>query len=222
MKIAIDGPAGAGKSTVAREVAKKLGFLYVDTGAMYRALTLKALQSSVNLNSESELIALLNRMTITLRHEPGGQRVLVDGEDVTEQIRSNEVSKHVAQVASHPQVRRSMVEKQRQLAQRGKVVMDGRDIGTHVLPDADLKLFLTASIEERARRRYKELADKNPPPFEVLIEEIRMRDKQDEERPTSPLRKADDAIVIDTTNLSIDEVIDYILNLVAQKWDRGA
>lgn len=222
MKIAIDGPAGAGKSTVARLLAKKLGYLYVDTGAMYRALTLKALQSSVNLNSEEDVVALLDRITITLQHEPGGQRVLVNDEDVTDEIRDNEVSKHVAQVASHPQVRRRMVEKQRQLAQGGKVVMDGRDIGTHVLPDADLKLFLTASIEERARRRYNELTEKDPPFYEDLLDEIRRRDKQDEERETAPLRKADDAIVIDSTQRSIEDVIDHILKLIAQKRDRGA
>lgn len=207
---------------MARLLAKKLGYLYVDTGAMYRALTLKALQSSVNLNSEEDVVALLDRITITLQHEPGGQRVLVNDEDVTDEIRDNEVSKHVAQVASHPQVRRRMVEKQRQLAQGGKVVMDGRDIGTHVLPDADLKLFLTASIEERARRRYNELTEKDPPFYEDLLDEIRRRDKQDEERETAPLRKADDAIVIDSTQRSIEDVIDHILKLIAQKRDRGA
>jgi cytidylate kinase len=221
MRIAIDGPAGAGKSTVAKQVADRLGYLYVDTGAMYRALTWKALQTHTNVHSESDLVNLLKECKITLESTPLGQRVLVNGEDVTDKIRSHEVNQHVAQVARCPEVRKRMVEEQRKIASQHKVVMDGRDIGTHVLPDAELKFYLTASIEERAKRRYKEIGEKNSLTLNEIMEEIRLRDAQDIERSTAPLRKAEDAIVIDSTGLSIRDVIQIILNHVEQKRDQG-
>ncbi len=217
MRIAIDGPAGAGKSTVAKRVADRLGYLYVDTGAMYRALTWKALQAKADLNSEADLVHLLKDCTIQLEPTEEGLRVLVDGEDVTQHIRSEKVSQYVPAVARFPEVRRYMVEAQRNIASQQKVVMDGRDIGTHVLPDAEVKFYLTASIEERAKRRFNELKKKGPVTLEEVMEAIRQRDAQDKERKTAPLKKADDAIVIDTTGKSVEEVINLILSYIKQK-----
>lgn len=212
-RIAIDGPAGAGKSTVAKIVAKRLGYLYIDTGAMYRALTQKALRLGMDVQNADNLTELAEKTDIVLISPADqGQRVFCDGEDVTELIRTPEVSQRVSWVAMVEGVRRRMVIMQRQMAANGGVVMDGRDIGTYVLPDAEYKFFLTASIEERAVRRKQELADKG---YEVdltlLISEIRERDKMDSERLFAPLKKAPDAIVIDSTGLSIDEVAEKML-----------
>ncbi len=214
MNIAIDGPAGAGKSTVAQLVAKRVGFTYIDTGAMYRALTLKALDENVPLADEEALIHLLRSMLILLRPGPEGQKVFVGDTEVTEEIRHPEVSRNVSIVAKHPQVRHEMMVLQRNMAKEQNVVMDGRDIGTHVLPFAEVKIFLTASIEERAERRFKELQSKGHlADLEVLKEEIALRDKLDSERETAPLRCAEDAIVLDSTGLSIDQVVEKIVEL---------
>ncbi|AUJ26391.1 (d)CMP kinase [Virgibacillus dokdonensis] len=210
--IAIDGPAAAGKSTVAKIVAEKLSCIYIDTGAMYRALTWKALKNSVNVNNEEALIELLESTDIMLKQNSRGQLVFVDEEDVTYDIRSNEVTNNVSYVAKHPKIREEMVRRQQMLAKHRGVVMDGRDIGTHVLPNADIKIFLIASVEERAKRRYEENIKKGiHADLNELKKEIEQRDEIDSKREASPLIKAKDAIEIDTTSLSIQEVAERIL-----------
>ncbi|WP_048602335.1 (d)CMP kinase [Rubeoparvulum massiliense] len=216
--IAIDGPAGAGKSSVAQQVAKSLHMTYVDTGAMYRALALLALEIQCDLESEEQLVQLLTASTITLKHDEHGQRVIANGKDVTEEIRSQLVSRHASTVAKHPRVRQLMVEKQREMARDGHVVMDGRDIGTRVLPNACCKIFLTASVEERARRRYEQLLAKGEKPsYQEIYQEIQVRDQRDRERAASPLIQADDAILIDTTAFTLEEVVSQIIAHYQQK-----
>lgn len=211
--IAIDGPAAAGKSTVAKIVANKLNYIYIDTGAMYRAITLKALNSAVDVNNESELEKLLANTTVKLIQSEEGQRVLLDNNDVTLDIRTKEVTNNVSYVAQHPKVRVDMVARQQLLAKERGVVMDGRDIGTKVIPDAEIKIFLIATVDERAKRRHVENLDKGfPSDLEELKKEIEKRDLIDSEREASPLVKADDAIEIDTTSLTIDEVANRILD----------
>lgn len=218
IQIAIDGPAAAGKSTVAKLVAKKLSYLYIDTGAMYRALTYKALKLGADLEDEQALAEILNNTNIELIQGNVAQHVLLDGTDVTDEIRSHEVTKHVSTVSKHPLVRKEMVERQRELAQKGGIVMDGRDIGTHVLPNAEVKIFLVATVEERAKRRHQEnLAKGFESDLAQLMKEIALRDKMDSEREASPLKKADDAIELDTTSLSIEEVVDHIMELVKER-----
>ena len=218
INVAIDGPAGAGKSTVAKLVARKLGFLYIDTGAMYRALTLKAIELQMNLNHQEELRSYIDQHSIRLSNHDGIQTVWVDDEDVTERIRSQEVSRNVSLVSSHPLVREKMVQLQQDLAKDCNVVMDGRDIGTHVLPDAKIKIFLTASIEERANRRYKELLAKGEEANLTQIEqEIALRDKKDQERAIAPLKKAGDAILLDTSHMNIEQVVEQILLHVQER-----
>lgn len=218
MQIAIDGPAGAGKSTVAKKVANELNYRYIDTGAMFRALTYEALRLNVDLSNGEKLSQLLKDLEIEFVPAKNGQRVLVNHIDVTEEIRSQEVTKHVSFVATHKEVREEMLTRQRQLASKGSVVMDGRDIGTCVLKDAPLKIFLTASAEERARRRHHELKMKGiHTDINQLKKEIEERDKRDTERKIAPLKKADDAIEIDSTHLTIDEVVQKILALVKER-----
>ncbi|MEI7024573.1 (d)CMP kinase [Paenibacillus sp. y28] len=216
MNIAIDGPAGAGKSTVARLVAKRLGYVYVDTGAMYRAVTWKVLQQGLQVEQTQLVIRTAEQMTIELQPGELAQQVLADGQDVSEEIRHPEVSNRVSYVAQIPEVRKLLVDKQQQMARQKGVVMDGRDIGTHVLPDAEVKVFLTASVQERASRRYQELQSKNQTvSLSQLEHDIALRDKMDEERETSPLRQAEDAVVVDSTKLSIEQVVDKIVSLTA-------
>ncbi|SHF03658.1 (d)CMP kinase [Desulforamulus putei] len=212
--VAIDGPAGAGKSTVAKLVARKLGLLYIDTGAMYRAVTLKALRQGLNLDDADALTNLARETTIKLL--PGLQQsVLLDGEDVTEEIRSSEVTRHVSTVAGVPGVREVLVNRQRQMAGETDVIMDGRDIGTVVLPRATAKFFLTASAEERAQRRAKELADKGyTVDIDKLTKEIQERDYKDSHRAVSPLVPAGDAIIIDSSGMTIEEVVDNIISWI--------
>lgn len=211
--IAIDGPAGAGKSTVAKIVAEKLGYTYIDTGAMYRAVAWKTLQQSSEATDEAILRAV-EGIDVRLACTDSGTRVTVDGTDVTEEIRTPEVTHIVSRVAALGPVREKMVELQRAMAADGAVVMDGRDIGTNVLPNADVKIFLTASVEERARRRYDEMKEKGyAVDFDDLKKEIASRDKQDSEREISPLRQAEDAILLDSTALSIDAVVARIMEL---------
>lgn len=215
MQVAIDGPAAAGKSTVAKLIADRLHYVYIDTGAMYRALTLKALQNHMDVNNEQALTSLLEETSIVLIQGENQQRVLLDGQDVTAQIREQEINDHVSFVAQHALVRALMVERQKTLAERQNVVMDGRDIGTHVLPHADVKIFLKASVEERAQRRYKEqLAKGMITSLEDLQIEIARRDKIDSERKASPLIKAIDAFELDTTSMTIEEVVDQIHTLI--------
>lgn len=213
IRVAIDGPAAAGKSTVAKKIANILSFIYIDTGAMYRALTLKVLRGNISVSDEQAIFKLLQSTEIRLEYVNGQQVVLVDGENVTEEIRTNEVSNAVSHIAQHGLIREEMVHQQRKLAQNVNVVMDGRDIGTNVLPNAELKIFLLASVEERANRRYSENLMKGlETDLEQLKQEIAERDERDMTRENAPLKKADDAIVIDTTALSIDEVTEKILD----------
>lgn len=212
IRIAIDGPAAAGKSTVAKMVAESLDFIYIDTGAMYRALTLNVLEEGVNVNDEKSIVALLEKAHLELESDQVKQRVFLNHIDVTNAIRSSEVNQHVAQVAQLKQVRDIMVKKQQNLANNKSVVMDGRDIGTHVIPNAEVKIFLVASAEERAKRRHEENIRKGfPSDLNQIIEEIKQRDNQDYQRKISPLVKAHDAVEIDTTLLSINEVAECIL-----------
>ncbi|MDV2580841.1 (d)CMP kinase [Alkalibacillus haloalkaliphilus] len=215
MRVAIDGPAAAGKSTVAKQIAKKLDYLYIDTGAMYRALTLKALRDQVNLEDEEALANLASQIKISFRHKEDGQDVLIDGDDVSDDIRQSDVTNNVSIVAKHKLVREHMVEMQRKLADEANVVVDGRDIGTYVLPNAEVKIFLVASVEERAIRRHKENVDRGiASDLEQLKEEIERRDQIDSQREMAPLTKADDAIEIDTTSKSIEEVKESILTII--------
>ncbi len=218
MNIAIDGPAGAGKSTVAQLVAKQLGFTYIDTGAMYRALTWMAMERNVDVELEESLLALLHSITITLKQELDGQKVFVDDREVTSEIRHPQVTRQVSLVAKHPKVRALMVQLQQDMAEKENVVMDGRDIGTHVLPHADVKIFLTASIEERAMRRYKELIEKgHQPDLDELKQEIATRDKLDSERETAPLKCAEDALILDSTGSSIPQVVERIVQVYSRQ-----
>ncbi len=218
LSIAIDGPAAAGKSTVAKIIAEHYAYIYIDTGAMYRALTYKAIQANINLHDEDTVADILSDIHIELKPNEEGQIVLVNGEDVTEVIRTNEVTNQVSIVAMHPKVRREMLVRQRQLAADGGVVMDGRDIGTHVLPNAELKIFLKASVEERALRRYEENKQKGfDTDLDKLKQEIANRDKLDSEREIAPLKKAEDAIEIDTTSLTIDGVVRKIEDYIEER-----
>lgn len=215
IRIAIDGPAAAGKSTVAKIIAEKLKIVYVDTGAMYRALTYKALEENIALSDEKRLADLLKASTLTLEQHPSGQVVLLDGKDVTAFIRSSEVSNSVSEVAGHKLIREEMVARQKEMAANKSVVMDGRDIGTHVLPEAEVKIFLMASVEERAERRHKENLSRGfTSDLQQLKAEIEARDKHDMNRKTSPLVQAEDAIALDTTSMTIDEVARAILDYV--------
>ncbi|WP_424766239.1 (d)CMP kinase [Paenibacillus sp. sgz302251] len=217
MNIAIDGPAGAGKSTVARKVAEQLGYVYVDTGAMYRAVTLSAQRAGVSAAQPEKLAELARSLKIEL--EPGiqGQSVYVNGEDVTSLIRSREVTLQVSHYAANEAVRDVLGMMQRNLAAFKGVVMDGRDIGTHVLPDAELKVFLTASVKERALRRFREISETQSVTLEQLEAEIAERDRLDEQRDISPLICASDAVVVDSTGMTIDEVIQAIVDLSRTK-----
>lgn len=215
--VAIDGPAAAGKSTVAKIVASTLNYTYIDTGAMYRAVTWHVLQSDVDIHNEEAIVALLPDITIEFINKHGKQHVLLNNEDITNDIRSVNVTNSVSTVASHSNVRKEMVKRQQQFVAERGVVMDGRDIGTHVIPDAEIKFFLIASARERAKRRYMENKRRG---FESDInqieKEIRDRDLQDMEREVSPLVKADDAIELDTTAYSIQEVASQILKKVSE------
>ncbi|MDD1503200.1 (d)CMP kinase [Lysinibacillus sp. CNPSo 3705] len=218
IQIAIDGPAGAGKSTIAKIVAEALGFTYIDTGAMYRAVTYKAMQQNIHLNDETKLAEMLASSTIDLKPSSEGQLVFLDGNNVSAEIRSNEVTSSVSQVAAHAKVRELLVAQQQKLAANGGVVMDGRDIATHVLKTAELKIFMSATVEERARRRFMDNQKRGiESSIEKLQEEIALRDKMDSEREASPLIQAEDAIFLDTTALSIDEAAQAILKLAHEK-----
>jgi CMP/dCMP kinase len=218
ISIAIDGPAAAGKSTVAKIVAEGLEYIYIDTGAMYRALTYKAIKNQVDIKNEADLMEILNDTVIELLPGKAGQIVLLDGSDVTNNIRTSEVTNNVSVVAAHEAVRKEMVRRQQRFAERGGVVMDGRDIGTHVLPNAEVKVFLLASVEERAQRRHAENIQKGyPSDLETLKQEIAQRDKFDSEREVAPLRKAKGAVEIDTTSLSIQQVVNQIMKLALER-----
>lgn len=215
INVAIDGPAGAGKSTVAKKLADKLSFVYIDTGAMYRALTWYALQNDCDVNHENALAELLKKADIQLLNQNGELHIYLNGEDVTKEIRSPDVTNQVSYVAKHGKIREEMVSKQQELAVSGGTVMDGRDIGTAVLPEAELKVFLTATVEERASRRHDELIKKGHlSDFHSLKQEIAKRDQIDTSRKFAPLKKATDAIEIDSTSMTIQEVVESIYTLV--------
>ncbi|CCJ33323.1 MULTISPECIES: (d)CMP kinase [Caloramator] len=212
--IAIDGPAGAGKSTIAKIIAQRLKIEYIDTGAMYRAITLKIIRNGTDINNIDEIIELLEKTDINFING----RVYLDGEDVSEEIRLPEIGKLVSQVAAIKEVREKLVAIQRDIAKNKSVIMDGRDIGTNVLKDAEIKIFLVASVEERAKRRYKELLEKGiEVSYDDIVKEIEKRDYIDSTREVNPLRKADDAIVVNNTNKTLEEVVEEILNIVCKK-----
>ena len=214
MIIAIDGPSGAGKSTVAKLLAAKMGIVYLDTGAMYRAMGLKALNSGVSPTDAVEVEKLLAVTEIDVKNIDGTQHVYLDGEDVSTLIREHRVSKAASDISAIPCVRFAMVELQRKLASKKDTVLDGRDIGTYVLPNADHKFFLTASADERANRRYKELIAKGEEcTFEKIKQDIITRDYNDSHRALAPLKKADDAIEIDTTEMTVDDVINKMISV---------
>ncbi|MBM7666519.1 cytidylate kinase [Solibacillus kalamii] len=220
IQIAIDGPAGAGKSTIAKIVAEALRFTYIDTGAMYRAVTYKAMKENIQLHDAEAIEKMLQQTAITLQPSEQGQLVFVDGQDVSQAIRSNEVTANVSEVAAHANIREILVAMQQKLAADGGVVMDGRDIATHVLKDAELKIYMSATVEERAHRRYLDNERRGiPSTIESLQKEIALRDKLDSEREASPLIQAEDALFLDTTNLSIDEAAQEILKLAQQKME---
>jgi cytidylate kinase len=210
--IAIDGPAASGKSTTARLVAERLKYLHIDTGAMYRALTFKVIERGIDPDDTETVKQLAEQTEIKLSRDEWGNRVWLDGRDVTDQIRSPQVTSLVSKISSIPEVRALMVRQQRRMAEQGGVVLEGRDIGTVVLPEADLKIFMTANVRERAARRQKELANAGVKvDIESLEREIESRDQQDSMRKASPLRKAPDAIELDTSNLSIEQQVDFIV-----------
>ena len=217
-KIAIDGPAGAGKSTISKKVAKELGYVYIDTGAMYRAVGLKAVRMGIDTKDEKGVTAILPDLDIDIRHEGVEQKIYLDGEDVSEKIRTPEISMAASNVSAIGAVRTALVDMQRKLAQNHDVVMDGRDIATYVLPDAEVKIFLTASVEARAGRRYKELIEKGE---NVSLEDVKaemiQRDENDSTRAVSPLKVADDATVIDNSDLSLEDSVNKVVEFIRSK-----
>jgi CMP/dCMP kinase len=214
--IAIDGPAGAGKSTVARLVAKRLGYLYINTGAMYRAVTLKALQNGKDLENENELVELAKSSKINF--EDGGSRVILDGNDISQEIRTPEIDKKISTVVKHPRLREIMVRQQQDIGKQGDAVSEGRDLTTVVFPDAEVKIYLDASIDERTKRRYEELKQKG---YDLDVKQVQndtaRRDESDKTREHGPLRLAQDAILLDTTGMNIEQVVESILDIVKRK-----
>ena len=218
MIIAIDGPAGAGKSTIAKLIAKQLNLVYIDTGAMYRAVGLKAKRNNIACSEQEKIEEMLKNTEVELKNEHGATAVYLDGENVSEEIRLPEISRMASDISAVPVVRYAMVEMQRAMAKKTDTILDGRDIGTFVLPNADVKIFLTASVDERAARRYKELIARGE---NVKKEEVRSdiekRDYNDSHRALAPLKKADDATEVDTTGMTIDEVCEKIISIVRNK-----
>ena len=221
MNIAIDGPAGAGKSTIAKKVAQELGSVYVDTGAMYRAIGLYMLENGISMDDEEAVIGALENCDIDLRYTDGTQHIFLNGRDVSSDVRKEDVGKAASMVSKILPVREKLVDLQRIIAARTPVVMDGRDIGTVVLPDAELKIYLTASSHVRALRRFEELSQKfdlsEVPEIQFLEQAIKMRDERDMNREHSPLKKADDAVVVDSSEMTIDEVTELILRLASEE-----
>lgn len=218
INIAIDGPAGAGKSTIAKTVSKELGYIYVDTGALYRTVGLNALRKGVDTKDAEGVIATLDGLKVSLRFVDNEQRVFLGEEDVSVAIRQNEVSMASSNVSAIPKVREFLFDLQRDIAKNNNCIMDGRDIGTVVLPDAQIKLFLTASAEARADRRYKELVEKGQTvDYDVILKEIKERDYQDSHREIAPLKQADDAILVDSTEMDLPATINYMLNIIKER-----
>jgi len=219
ISIAIDGPSGAGKSTLAKSLAAKLGYLYVDTGAIYRTIGYHVFTKGIDPKDEAAVTAELPAIQVELTYgEDGLQHMLLNGQDVTKEIRLPEISMYASAVSAHPPVRTFLLEMQRQLARTSNVIMDGRDIGTVVLPDARVKVYLTASAEERARRRCLELEQRGTPePFEKVLKEIEERDWNDSHRAVAPLRQAEDAVLLDTTELNFEQSEEALLKIIEEK-----
>lgn len=216
--IAIDGPAGAGKSTIAKQAARELGFIYVDTGAMYRAIALGLLRTGADVSDDDVLEAELAGIEVSIEYEDGEQQVLLNGENVSGLIRTEEVSQMTSRISVRPQVRAKLTDLQRSLAKREDVLMDGRDIGTMILPDAQLKIYLTASTATRAMRRYKELLARGEDcVLEEIERDIEERDYRDMHRETAPLRQAEDAVLVDSSEMTIEEVVGRILELARER-----
>lgn len=212
--IAIDGPAGAGKSTIAKRVANELGFIYVDTGAMYRSMALYFLRNGIKAEEEEKISASCSDINVSLAYENGEQQVLLNGENVNALIRTEEVSMMTSDTSKYPAVREKLLNLQRELAEQKNVIMDGRDIGTCVLPHADLKVYLTASSKERARRRFKEQQERGIVcDFEQIEKDIIARDEQDMNRKISPLKQAEDAILVDASDMTIEEVVEKVISI---------
>lgn len=220
VNIAIDGPAGAGKSTIAKMVSLKLGYIYVDTGALYRTAALFITENNI---PDEEIEKTLESADISLKFIDGTQRVFLGEKDVSDFIRTPEISMAASRTSAIPAVRAYLFETQKKIARENNVIMDGRDIGTVVLPDADVKIFLTASAEERANRRFKELSEKpDCPPYDDILKDIIQRDYQDMHRDTSPLKQADDAVLVDTTKLNLEESADEIIRIINEKIGRDS
>lgn len=218
MKIALDGPAGAGKSTVAKALAKKLDIMYLDTGAMYRAVALHMLDNNITVDQQDEVEEALKNIQLVVKYENGAQKMYLKGEDVSLRIRENAVSKAASDFSALQPVRVFLVKMQQETARQNDCILDGRDIGTCVLPDADFKFYLTADSSERAKRRTKELAEKGQTvDVKKIQEEIEQRDYNDSNREFSPLKKAEDAVLIDSTNMTVDEVINFVTNIIEGK-----
>ena len=222
ISVAIDGPSGAGKSTVARAAAAKLGYVYVDTGAMYRSIGLAVCRRGIAGENTAGIIATLPEITIQLTYQDGAQHVLLNGEDVSEAIRTPEISYYASKVSAVPEVR-FLLETQRNMAKNGNILMDGRDIGTVILPDAPVKIFLTASAQSRAERRYKELIEKGQQvTMDGILHDINERDRQDMTRAVAPLKQADDAVLLDTSSLTLEESIAAVLRIIREKTEEKA
>ena len=218
INIALDGPSGAGKSTIAKAVAAKMQYVYVDTGAMYRAVACYMVTSGTDLDDTSAIIGKLNEIAIKLEYKDGAQHVILNGEDVSDKIRTPEISMAASKTSAIPEVRTFLFDLQQTMAKENDIIMDGRDIGTVVLPNADVKIFLTASAEERANRRFKELQEKgDPSTYEEVLRDIEQRDYNDTHRETAPLKKADDAIEVNTTKLDLQQSIDEICRVITDK-----
>lgn len=215
ISVAIDGPAGAGKSTIARAIAQKLGYIYADTGALYRAIAYYALNKNVKIKSESEILPLLDEIIVTLKFINNEQHVFINEEDVSDKIRTSEVSMAASDVSALPTVRKFLFALQQNLAKENNIVMDGRDIGTVVLPNATVKIFLTATADERAKRRWKELKEKGKDVnLADVLHDVITRDYNDEHRDISPLMQADDAVLVDTTKDTLEQAIERIINII--------
>lgn len=215
MNIALDGPAGAGKSSIAKLVAKKLSFVYLDTGAMYRTIALYVLKNQIAPSDEAAVVAKLDDIEITLSHKNGEQQIFLNGENVSKEIRKEEVGKTASIVAKYGKVREKLVSLQQKIASENDVIMDGRDIGTVVLPNAEVKIYLTAGSRVRAERRYKELQEKGETcDLDQIEKDIILRDEQDMNREISPLRQADDAVLVDSSDMSIEEVVNCLIDIV--------
>lgn len=218
ISVAIDGPSGAGKSTVARAAAARLGYVYVDTGAMYRAIGLAVCRKGISGDDTADIVATLPEVRLDICYEDGAQHILLCGEDVSDAIRTPEIAKYASKVSAVPEVRQFLLETQRDMAKNGNILMDGRDIGTVILPDAQVKIFLTASAEARAQRRYLELHEKGQSiTFDEVLHDIQQRDEQDMTRAVAPLKQAADAVLLDTSDISLEQSIEAVLRIIRER-----